>query len=413
MAQLSSTRIHLPRSRGTLRFWIFTYLFIFLISIFVCSFAFINSYHTIERFIMQRSERMLEQMGVLLDGYLLQAQKALINLRLDARFDTVVNIPAERSGSQTYQYYEFKKLLNNYRVANDIFVSLELYFHKSDTVITNSSIQAFDLYPYLKEAKFTPRDWLTAFAALEQKATVASRTDGGQPYVAQRIQSTSGNRATAVAVLDALKMKESLAEYCSDASILAAVDPMGDVMFANGSDIPLGLDYQPDKSRYEDITLPSAQSDWTYHYLIPLTIYNQERNRALSQMALALLVSLVLGTASVYYFTKRSYSPLLKLLQYIQPNQQLPDANEYELIRQSIVSTQQKLYEVQIEQQRQELMFQLLMGKLKYSQLTPQTLQKVRQHFKSPAFCWLSSRPCPRPSTQRPSGKPIWMCGVA
>lgn len=367
----------LPRRHRVVRFWMFSYLFIFLVSFVACASAFFGAYYMIENGITQQNKKQLDQIVQAMDRNFYQAKKMMVSIQLDDRLTSLINISGTRTGAQLYNCYEMKQLLNNFCIANDIFKEIGVHLLSSGLLITNNTVCTADLLPYMSEALLSSDDWNAIMAMTLQQPWYSGMSDDGKVYLARRYVNESNRVCYIETTFQWSKLQKSATDFFAENAFLLLVDGNGQIVFDSRGSLGGTLFDETAFQEFVLLSSPSSETGFTYHYLIPHDIYNRERESILTTGLIELCVSLLIGFSCIFLFTKHNYAPITQLLHYIQPNQDLPDVTEYEIIRNNIVNSQQKLLEAQLLQHRKETVYQILSGQFQYSQISEQTLHKL------------------------------------
>lgn len=369
--------LRLPRRHRIVRVWLLSYIVVFMVSFIACCSAFFSAYNTIEKGITNQNRKQLEQIILAMDRSYAQAKKMTLNIQLDSRLKAVINVPTKRTGTQNYNCYMLQSLLDNFCFANDVYKEIAVYLTSSDLVIANNTVYTFDLLPYMKEEPLSVNDWNVVFEKTKHAPWYTTLSANGMLYLSHQYETESGNLCYFVIVIQHHHLKQVAEGYLVPGSLLLVTDTDNNIVFDNRDKNTRGEFTPADYPAFVHLSQSSSEVDLTYHYLIPHQIYHQERDRILVTMIKALGLSLLLGFACIYFFIRYNYAPITKLLRYIHPHQELPDVTEYEIIRNSIVHSQQQLLENQLAQHRKFVIYQILSGRLQYDRISTMTLQKL------------------------------------
>lgn len=271
-----------------------------------------------------------------------------------------------------------KQLLNNFCIANDSFEEIGVYLLSPGLLITNNTVNTVDLLPYMLEALLSSNDWATIMAMTPEQPWNSGLSDKGRIFLARKYVNESNKVCYLETTFQWSKLHKDATDFFAENALLLLVDNSGQIVFdSHGNLVGTIFDETAFDEEFTLFSSPSFETNFTYHYLIPHDIYNRERVQILTTGLIALCVSLLIGFVCIFLFTRYNYAPITQLLHYIQPNQDLPDVTEYEIIRNNIVNSQQKLLETQLLKQQKETVYQILSGQFQYSQISAQTLHKL------------------------------------
>lgn len=338
--------------------WLFSYI-IFLIIFLVVSFLiYFNTTAIIEIEVNNANKVLLNSAQNDMDKILLEARKVSLEALFNVRVQRLLYLEKDISDSD---YYDVSKVLQDLKVystssksINDIYIMLK-NINKVVSFVGITDINTFYSYNYGFDAT-DYESWLKEYDdrnKVDKYSLIFADKKGGQNKILYiRALSPVDNKdlTTSITVTintDSIieqlatiaKINKGVSFILADNIVVAAIKPMklpdNFQLITDGKDNnPIYTTINGEKVVFSYIS--SKVNNWKYVTIIPEEVFLSKIWRIRNITYLGVLFSTLLGAFLVYYFLRKNYSPINKLLGILSHQSNFTntdkDKNEYAII---------------------------------------------------------------------------------
>ncbi|NOU67151.1 helix-turn-helix domain-containing protein [Paenibacillus sp. LMG 31461] len=378
--------------------WLISYIVILLLPVVIGLLLYVESNRTLKEEIQQANDSLLKQVREVMDNQF----KAMEQLNFEITWNVNVqellysNKYEIYPKDKPYDMYQIAKSLSIYKTSYPLIDNFYIYFNKDQSVIlpttVRSSIFAYqtlhmsDNFPFTSWQSIMTRNNFKGFIPMYRigddnilRKTVA--------YVSTYPMEHDQPTATNVIMVDQTRILGAIQnmEIFNNGHVLI-LNEQNQVLAANSSstmpvDFPYGdLDNgknfyfkSNDGEEYEVFTIQSPRSKLKYISIVPSQTYWQKASHVRNLTYLSMLISLLGGGILTFFFLRRNYNPVRRLVHAFS-KKQIPDSgkkyNEFLFIQEALDSTLIEMadFKSKVEQHRHivrsHFVEKLLRGKL-------------------------------------------------
>lgn len=302
--------------------WFFSYLSIILLCVAISCILHFTSVGTLRDQIEKNMQFTIEQMHLFYDADLLNVQNTTYNILEGQNVQRLAAIglkeqPSERTAQYKDICQSISSAFNSSPKIKNFFLVFEDYDLTFDHIGQSSKHALYSRYfhPYYASAK----DWLDDISSIEAYSDYKLLTDrDGKTQICyvQRTPVTihTPAKAVAVVILDADQIfKEQLNFAKATEPIMVILGREGETIFSSAPDKNFSYT-DVNKKDYITTTIDSSFNNWQYVLMIPHAAVYASLNRLQIAAFFCYLACLTAGIALSYYFAKKNYQPLSRLM---------------------------------------------------------------------------------------------------
>lgn len=331
-------------------------------------------YHSMQSIIREDAKRsneaMLNQISLMVDGRLQEAEQLAMQISLQPRVQLMVKRSQELSSPSVYEYKQLLDTLNLYKPSTDFIQDYYVYLREQDIVVTPyTKVDSSTFYEsYHKYETMTKQQWLDHLLTSEsgsrflpalpviQKPTLAS--ERLITYIHPLPFGARGEaRGALVLLIKEQRIKELLEnpDGLQQTKILIA-DKSGQIITASGTGPlfdealqKLGSLSDNEVKEYSSAvnketmlatSIQSEASGWRYISLAPESVLMDKVNNVQTWALALLLFCLIFGLTGSFLFARLYYSPVNRLVRSIHNNRSMETpqiSGEFRLIEETLL----------------------------------------------------------------------------
>ena len=352
-------RKHLVHKNTVFFSWVISYLIILCLPFCISSILMHLLIQSVRQETQETYRNELINTQILLDEKLSEMNRLALELSLNKEIDRLVSL-SSLSAQEHFSFYTLQQRFQEYSISNHFISSIALYLPDLQTCITNKSCYTGSLFDdYCQENLPSQTQSAKSF-----QNTYYILPDSGILYLLSLpLVSGSSNNAY-LAVTMEHSVLDSLPFGISNHRLLIASDNAE--LFLPVSGQTLG------KVKNSSIlSVPSEITGFTYSLYVPEKEYISRFQNTQFFILLSNFSCFVISVILVYYFAKKNYKPLIKLLAKADAGN--CSQNEYDRIEHHIDSITKKTWEIEKELTRNKLaLSDYYLGRLMAGSYTPQ-----------------------------------------
>ncbi|MGN1058937.1 MAG: hypothetical protein ACI4QW_00785, partial [Clostridia bacterium] len=287
----------------------------------------------------------VDQMRLFYDADLLNVQNTTYNILEGRNVQRLAGgglktLPSERTAQYKDICQSIASVFNNSKKIKNFFLVFEDYDLTLDHIGQAAKHALFRQYfsPYYASTE----EWLADMSALETysdyKVLTDSRGNKQICYVQRTpVSANTPVKALAIVILDADQMiKDRLNFTEATEPIMMILGREGETIFSSASDKDITFTDINKAKDYIATTADSQFNDWQYVLMMPNASVYAGLNRLQMAAILSYLLYLTAGAALSYYFAKKSYQPLSRLITKFGSEQPQDAKSEFLYLEDSI-----------------------------------------------------------------------------
>lgn len=352
------------KNRSVLITWLFSYIIFLILFLTISVLIYYKTEKTIKTEINNANSFMLKATQTNMDNVLENIKKVSMELCNNPNIRHILLLKGDFKNSDYFEVYKLVSTLNSYRNSNNSISSIYILLKNHNTVITADGVFALaDFYRDNYSAKETDfLNWLGEFDVMvpEKYFTLymdkAHVNDNKLNYVRSlsqvpytNLSDSSGIVLNATTLMQQLESIDTMTKGTSfiidrNNNIIASSSPINPSTVPKYQDLSgeSGVLYKYIHSEKAVISyITSKQAEWKYVTVIDNHVFYEKLNyiRYFTLLSLALII--ILGLFLAYYFIKKNYNPLSKLLDILKDKTrgEKSSSNEYILLENAIQQT--------------------------------------------------------------------------
>ena len=364
---------------------------IVVVSLFIGMIAYYMSVKIIEVEITKAHQKSLVQVKNVSDNMLKELEMLYIQVAFDETTQMLTSLTEVKKPEQMLEMLKVEKELKRYLLTYPVIKDVFLYFDKSDIVLSNYGRHDINIFlnSVYKYDSDTFRNWIDS--STSGIFIFGGQDDrGNEKNMAAYVRGLPVGRvdnfmAKLVVILndDLINEEMNKFEWIKQGRRFAINENNQFFLDHNTS----GVDFEGTYDSLENGTVMSQNGmvvsavesdvfDWKYVYMIPKNIFFEKAKTVKNYIVFSILFILCLGFFLSYFFARKYYDPIDKLIVFIQNNLKelkKSDEDEYNFIKNIISNTmsEKKAYQENIkkfsERLRNEFLMRLFKGKLSNS----------------------------------------------
>lgn len=372
------------KKRSVIFNWLFSYVIFLIIFIVVSFLIYFNTTKIIENEIIKANNVLLKSTQNDMDEILKDARKVSVEALFNYRIQSLLNYKNEISDAQ---YFDIYKLLQDFRIYATSYKTIDnmyIVLKKINKVVSLNGItdiNAFFNMNYPMEVT-TYNNWLHEYD--ERKVEKYSLVFAGKKTVQRKILymrslSTIDNKD----LTNCITVEINEARLTSQLSIVDTINKGTSFIIDNDNKIvtsfnPITLpqDFNLNSTKKSDVIytkfagknvvisfIASTVNDWKYVTIVPESVFLEKVNLIKTITYSGIFFSFILGAILIYYFLRKNYNPINKLLNILinQPNfiNEDKNNNEYTIIENGLKNAIEDRNSITTQLNSQNLMLRI------------------------------------------------------
>lgn len=365
--------------------WLFYNSIVFMVTLAICMIAFFIAFRIIEKEITKAHTASLNQVRQIIDDQLKKTGELYKDVNVTPRIREIMWYAGEYEPRHILSLKEVQKQLNTYNLLDNSIFDCYLYFHYHDFILMSGVKHEPEMfYQFGLPHEDTPYEEWYDFISGQHKATyqptvVGSRNattylGGKKKSVILYIQSIMLQKdflGNFVVLLDG-DVIDSIIErskWLPDANILILNQENEFISNPSKAFLPDGYTYETlknksgvifDKINNENSVISYVQSevtDWKYISVIPKKVFFEQAETLVSIIIIVLALCLILSGMITYFITLKNYSPVKKIVDFIDSNWGKNDelsSSEFAKIEKTLEKITQEYREMNLKIKNQE-----------------------------------------------------------
>lgn len=333
--------------------WLLTYIIVLIVPLIGMSIIGYNLNSLIINEVENTNSLFINRFKQVFDYKLESIENIGIKVAADKHLYEIINSDGYKSRTTVYHINKFMDTMKDYELGNDV-ESFFVSFNELDFIIDSHQALNKDYYHQYIDSKYIDKEtWLNAISHQQLTYTSIESDNVTKKYimVSRKVPWLDENQNTFICLrVDITSMFTQMTQINPNGTIVI-LDKDNEVILST-KDIHL-----PETIRYEsldmkqgsledsknNITLSyetSENEDWKYLYVLPIEEYQSKTRSLITTILIIIIIGTIFGTVLAYYFSKRNYKPIYKLMDAIGITHEsiINEGNEYRLIESSIHS---------------------------------------------------------------------------
>lgn len=378
--------------------WLISYIVILLLPVAIGLLLYVESSRTLKEEIQQANDSLLKQVREVMDNQF----KAMEQLNFEITWNVNIQEMLYSNKYETfpkdkpYDMYQIAKSLSIYKTSYPLIDSFYIYSNKDQSVILPTTVRssAFAYQTLHSSDDFPFTSWQSIMTRSNFKGFIPMYRIGDDnvlrktvAYVSTYPMEHDQPTATNVIMVDQSRILGAIQnmEIFNNGHVLI-LNEQNQVLAANSSStMPVDFPYRDldngknfyfksnDGEEYEVFNIQSPRSKLKYISIVPSQIYWQKASHVRNLTYLSMIISLLGGGILTFFFLRRNYNPVRRLVQAFS-KKQIPASgkkyNEFLFIQEALDSTLIEMadFKSKVEQHRHivrsHFVEKLLRGKL-------------------------------------------------
>lgn len=372
------------------REYLTSYLIIMILCLVIVLIAYNMSVKIIEVEITNAHYKSLIQVKNISESILKELEMLYIQIGFDEKIQMLMRLPTKMTPEQLIEMTKLAREIKTYNLSYPVIKDVYLYFERSDTVLSNAGRHRLDIF---KEAVFSYdtfvfNEWISGEDVGIDVFSVTDDSGEEKNMIAYIRTLPIGRKGNSlgklIIVVDDATINEEMNKFeWIEQGTRFTINKDNEIFLANKPDeTDVGVTYESldiDNAidSNGDMVLSYVKSDsfdWKYVYIIPKNIFFEKAKKVKRAIEISFLIVLCLGFFLSYFFAKRYYEPIDKLIVFIQNNLKKlkkKDEDEYNFIKTIISNTVDEREEYQekanklSERLKNDFLLRMLRGQLK------------------------------------------------
>ena len=373
-----------------------SYLVIVILSLFIGIVAYYMSVKIIEVEITNAHHKSLVQVKNVSDNILKELEMLYIQVGFDDKMQMLISLDEVAEPEQMLEMAKVEKDLKRYLLTYPVIKDVYLYFNKSENVLSNYGRHKIDIFlesnvKYDSQIfTYTPeifQNWIESDYTGIDIFSIED-DDGNQKNMAAYVRGLPVGRAdNYIAKLIVIINDDLINEEMNKFEWIKqgrrfAINEYDQIYLDNNTG---SIEFEGSYATLESGTVIDSRNNtviscvesdifgWKYVYMIPKNIFFEKAKKVKRAIEMSFLIVLFLGFFLSYFFAKRYYEPIDRLIIFIQNNLKKlkkNDEDEYNFIKTIITNTldEREKYQEKVnklsERLRNEFFMRLFRGKI-------------------------------------------------
>lgn len=332
----------LSKNRSSVVFsWLASYMSILLIPIIISGIVYSQSVDIVQKQVIGINDAMIRQLQQMVDNQVQNMDKISLQIAVNANLANLLNAQKPGEMEMDFSYSEkIKQILQDFHVytlSNTFLKDFFIYMHPSRLVLTPSGLFDSQEYYrlYIASEGSSYESWI---AFLQEKyynqyMKVTTKGIGGteeESLLVMRtlpLQGGPGNGTMAIYVNQEELLKQVESVNWANQDMFFIVDKDNRVLFSTQGqklpdsilpkrmEEPSGLFFEQVAGEKAAVSYTSSvAADWKYISVTPTSVFNERVEYIRKLTLICFLLCVLLGGVVAYWFTKKNYHPLRKLI---------------------------------------------------------------------------------------------------
>lgn len=339
------------RMRSILVSWTISYLVILLIPILISILIFFQSRHILESEVNRSNMALLNQVEQVIDGQINDVRRIGMQMSIDTKLASFLYNANDRDQKWQLSALDFIRNFGMIRVSNGFIRDFYIYIPHANKGLTSGSVMDAELLYsiYHKDTGLSEQEWRQLLEQphsgdfLKTKVLENNRQIQESLVFIQSLPAlpSQDRIATLFIILDDARIQQSIASVkLENESIVFILNQKNQVLFSTRPDMqPYTLDstlWQNQSGATtgvwngEPVTISHTSSDatdWKYITITPTKVYAKKITSIRHITIIGLLFGIGFGGIVVYWFTRRNYRPVRKIMDIV--SQRVRESKDY------------------------------------------------------------------------------------
>lgn len=391
--------------------WMFSYISVLLLPILICSFFYAHTYKTLKEASVSNQLLLLENATQQIDYVVYDSVTLINNLVLNNNVQNLSYTKTSIAPNPILERHFLSQELRSYQSANTLLQDIIIYFPVTDYIVTTSSAHQSSLVEHMENQPITFDKLTSLYQTLKENDIYCFlSTDQNSLLIAHPLITHTNDGLLSIVILkiDKQKLTERLKNHLlPESKCNFTLIDQNSVLLTTDTDetlkdLPAGQIWEyfqnnPDTT-YE-IKIPSGPASYMVNFypsLIPnvglisvteKSAYNITLYQLLSILCATLILCIFLGLIITYYYSKRNYQPVEKIVKYIaDTSKETKDVEDYQLIMQALRQNHSEI-EYQRSIMRNDYLLKLLTGEVPVAQISEQISSQFSLSLTAPYSC--------------------------
>ncbi len=382
--------------------WILSLVIIVALPIILSTIIYFQAEKTLENQINRSNVYMLEQLRNNMDEIFGQMERLSIDIAYNTRISEFMSISGSLENTHIYDINKIIKDLKVYSLNYKHIDNFYIFFSNTDVILTPSfmsdSKSFYDLFHKNDNMSYLQWKDIIVNRPSMHYMTMIRRGDNNTNIKTTSfsmhipVQSTK-RIATLVVMIDESSLLDEIknVEHHEESGIFI-MDKNNNVLLKNNTriDIPKVLikkieneafdiqngqayNHRLDKQKYTALYILSQTKRLKYLLIMPTKVLWEKLHYVRSLMVISIIICLLIGSIAIYYFIKKNYNPIDKIMEMLRKNSGGHDnkySNEFDFIESAISYTLDNSQDMakKMKQQsfliRDSVLLRLLKGRL-------------------------------------------------
>lgn len=374
-------------NRSIVLTWLFSYMTILLLPVMISVIVYIQSSQTLESEINQANSSLLKQVREIMDNYSQAVERLNFELTWNVQVQELLNSNKYTSSPNEY-IYDLYRLCQDFKLYKSTYSTVDLFYMNmpaSDTIVLPGTIRSSDFayktlhadpsFPFSTWSSIVNRKNFKGFLPM-----VRIDDEGKVRKTAAYISTFPTDKpealATNVIMIDQSRILGAIqnVELFNKGHVLI-LNRDNEVLISNSSEaVPSNFPfekltsdanfffYMKDGTKYEVQSIQSEQTGLKYVSMIPSSLYWKKAEHIRNLTYLSILISLLGGGMLTYFFLRKNYNPVRRLVQTFSGKANLnygKGKNEFQFIEQAIGTTLNEMDKIMDRMRSQQQILRL------------------------------------------------------
>lgn len=328
---------HLIHKNTVLFSWVLSYLLILCLPFCISSILMHLLIQSVRQETQEAYRNELINTQILLDEKLSEMNRLALEFSLNKEIDRLVSLSG-LSAQEHYSFYTIQQRFQEYSISNHYISSIALYLPDLETCITNKSCYTDTLFHDFCMENLPPQ----AYPETSFQNTYYVLPDTGILYLLSLpLISGSPNNAYLAVTLEH-SVLDTLPYSIADHKLVIRSESANTELL-----LPVSKPSPAERNTSSVLSVSSDISGFTYSLYVPEKEFISRFNNTQFLILLSNFSCIAISVLLVYYFARKNYKPLIKLL--AKAGAGTCSQNEYDRIEHHIDSITQKTWEIEKE----------------------------------------------------------------
>ena len=330
--------------------WLLYHLTVIIFTLAISFIVFLVSSSILEKEITKAHSASLKQLKQFIDSDIEKIEKTYLQVNINQQIKEIMMYEYENLSAHILTMKDIQKDLRYNKFMNKYIYDCYLYFKNSDFILSDSGKYAPEIFhEFIHNYNISYDQWNNEINSrhtgyyLPSKMSINSNKKDVLLYI-RSLSSTSNSLTNFVAAIDKQLLINAIEDtkWIEESNILIMNE--NNQIIINPSNITLPMDYTYEYLENASLVLfntfnkekvvisqvNSDVNDWKYISIIPKSVFFKEGQKSLNIAIFTLLILFILDGYITYYITKKNYSPVKRIIQYLDTHTDKNSSNQYE-----------------------------------------------------------------------------------